>query len=68
MKIMKIIELIWTILLMVFIIKGIASDYGFAPQYRPEMIYQFAYLSFAMSGFMLFDKYIFKSEGKKTSD
>ena len=62
MKPKKILELLWTAMICIFVLKGFLSDFGIGTPFKQESIYSFAYLAFAMSGWMFFDKYIFHAK------
>lgn len=57
MKLSSILELIWLVILTIFLIKGMLSDFGYVEKFSSAQTYQFAYLAFAMSAFYFMEKF-----------
>ena len=58
MKLSNICETFLLIAIVAIIIKGMLSDVDVVNKYTYKQIYQFAYLSFVMSFWLFFDKFI----------
>lgn len=62
MNVVKYLSYAWDILLTIFIIRGLLSEFGVVPKFTADDIYTFAYLGFAVGAYTVWHLTIDKED------